>query len=245
MSEELLHILREEDVKAAERLEGPYAKHPVVAVLEGHAREISAFNRGYFAIKGDHPEAFRVKQDYPRTSGVFLVDALRKASPFTLEPLAMVAIWSKAMELLPDEPRNSIFHDTPYHRHVFTEVVASVCAVQDAGQEWQQFPRTYLQERRLPEDVLDDRQGAKYVFDQLGDVISSCREIGYYLGGTRQDISKLISRALRGDEKADRELELYRESIRMRKTPATLNILENFGHGPMHMHQLLTVLLKK
>ena len=236
-------LLSEKDVRAAEKREGDYTKHPVILALDRHQTKIARFIEGYFEIKDGQLGETRTKGGYLRSSSGFLIEAITEASPYTLQPLELVAIWSRVLELFPDGPG-----DMGYSlRYSLAGIISTVYAVSGSvNAEWLDFPRTYLRDLGLPAEVLQDRDGALRVFHRLEEVRLNFLEIGCYARGSRMDFGSLINRALNGDSEAENELKssIKREGPENRNTPVLSEIGENFGNGMMYAHSLVGRLLR-
>lgn len=174
-------LLSEEDIRTAEKLEGDYANHPVILALNRHEIEIARFVDGYFKIKDFQPGETRTKDGYLRASSDFLIEAITAAVPYTLEPLEMVAIWSRVIKLFPDEP-NDMGHYPPIHRHAVAGIISTVYAVSELGNtKWLDFPLTHLRDLELPAEVLQDRDGALRVFNRLEEIRLNIREVNRWV----------------------------------------------------------------
>lgn len=92
MSVDRIHFTGEQ-IKAAEKREG-YSSHPVLGVIETHLSLITKLNEQYRLLTAT-PE----QEDFCSQNFGFLADALVKAGPFTLQPLELVAIWSRLREI--------------------------------------------------------------------------------------------------------------------------------------------------
>lgn len=226
-------LLSEKDVMAAERLEGDFANHPVIRVLDAHLGEINDFNKGYF------PTEVMGRQNYVRMQGGFLIDALMQVESYDLDPLSLIAVWSRAVELFPKKVPGQ-HSQPPYHRYGLAEMVSTVFSVQEIeGSKWKQLPYVYLRNMKLPEGVEKDRSTARQVFDRLEVVRLGVREVEDYIGGMRVDFNDLLERAHKQDKEALQRLNLFSENVKRRSTPATSQVVENFGNAMMHVRSLV------
>ncbi len=234
-------LLSEEDVRAAEKREGDYAKHPVILALDRHQIEIACFIEGYFAIQDGQPGETRTKEGYLRGSSGFLIEAITEASPYTLQPLELVAIWSRVLELFPDGPGDMGYHP----RYALAGIISTVYAVSGSvNTKWLDFPMTYLRDLSLPAEVLQDRDGASCVFHRLAEIRLNFLEVDYYKWGSRIDFGSLMDRALNDDSTAKSEIMSRLEGFKRRDTPVLCQLIENFGNGMTYASTLVERLLR-
>lgn len=143
-------LTRAEVERAANR-EG--VQHPVISVLEYHSPRLSELSEPYRRI-ADTQEA----QRYSDGNLGFLADAIEEAGDFSLNPLDLVAIWSKAMDL----PLGGYFR---YDLAGMISAAYGIRGIQTSG--WDGFPRYFSERGRLPKSVAKDRSGLLYVHERL------------------------------------------------------------------------------
>lgn len=217
-------VLTKEQVERAVRREG--VQHPVITVLEHYEPQIAQL-KGYSAIKTNQGQ-----QDYIDRNYGFLADAIEEAGDFSLGPLDLVAIWSKAMQVWPDNR---------YPRYSLAGMVSSSYGISGVPNpdDWRRFPRYWLEQSKLPKSVLQNQSGLSYVKRRLGEISRSIDEFDFYLYGTRESpmetAAKLAKKARDGDKEAkielDRLIAQEREVEKQPTTPLLNEIGENFGNG--------------
>jgi|Napbiome12C3dose_1001474.scaffolds.fasta_scaffold00004_66 hypothetical protein len=120
--------------------------HPVITVIDTHLPQLIQLGREYSAIVDNH-ERFEFMS---KTHG-FLADALVDVGPYTLKPLDLVAVWSRVTE---------VFSVSSNQRYAIAEIVSAAYAVQGLEDpKWKRFPRCRLENFKLPEDVVKDKEG--------------------------------------------------------------------------------------
>lgn len=210
-------VLTMEEVERAERREG--IDHPVLQVFEDNLATIAMLDEIYRNISDNS-----ARQKFVRENFGFLAVAFVKLPAFTLEPLELLAIWSRAVEL---------FH--VYMRYELAAVLSAAYAIQGlANPGWKKFPRTYLETGNLPAEVLEDRDGLLQVKAKLQELKKGREVIDIYVFGIENPMEKsveLAKRARDGDKEADKEFDLLIERQKSRQTKAISELGENFGQG--------------
>ncbi|MBI4167794.1 MAG: hypothetical protein HY515_02455 [Candidatus Aenigmarchaeota archaeon] len=224
--------LTKEQVSRAERREGIY--HPVLDVLDRRALEIAGFNAEYKKLKGSENQ-----QLFVATHLGFLADDMEALPDFTLAPLELIAIWSKACEMMGYYPR----------KRGLANIVPAAYAtkgVQNPG--WKRFTGSMLQRCELPEDVEEDKEGLLYVQARVEGIKTGLGEIEFYVSGVRdgaQTIRSLGKKAYQeGDKEAERELDRIEAYQKDHLTPVLSELLENVRTGRDLMLTKLTRALK-
>lgn len=194
--------------------------HPVLTVIENHLPATVPLTEGYSQITDTQEQQRYIREHYG-----FLADAIVEAGPYTLEPIDLIVIWSRAREVF-----------SGYHRYALAGMVSSAFAVQGAeSPEWKKFPRHYLETSNLPKGVVRDRGGLVYVSSKLNHIRESLGEISFYINGTREPnrshIFELAKRSSNGDKEAEQELEILIAYSKAHTTPTLAEIHENFGNG--------------
>lgn len=239
-------LLQEADVRAAERRE-VYGDHPVIVVLDRLWPQIQQLNSQY-------PDTGEMSIDGITVSNRlrFLIDALIEAPSFDLEPLAIVAIWSKMTEAFPTEtflaarftdPSRSLFTPSSY-RTALAGTISIVHAIrEEQNPSWRKFPYTYLGERTLPVEVTKESDSLTKIRGQLQIVVSNVRELGFYQSGTRESTSRLLNAVLAGDPEAVRKMAAHETFVNRRSTPVLGDISHSFGNGMMYSITLVEAAL--
>lgn len=209
--------LTREQIERAARREGVY--HPVISVLESYAPRLAQFNDGYSRAQD--------RQTFTRTNFGFLADVVEGVGDFSLGPLDIVAIWSKALEII--QPR-----------YTFVGIVSSaygISGVPTSG--WKGLPRYWVERSELPNGVLRDKSGLLYVRSRFEEIGRSLSELNLYLYGTRESATRrafeLAQRIQAGDKEAAEEWEQIKafdaEREKESTTPLLGEIRENFPNG--------------
>jgi hypothetical protein len=205
-----------DDVLRAESRVG--AIHPVLTVLDREAPRISAVTQAAIALP-DNQDA----SQYVRRNSAFLLDAIEDAAPFTLNPLELVAIWS----------RNGEFRR---HRYLMATALSITYAIQDVPtpELWRRLPRRYIEDG-LPSEVTTDHAGLIHVKERLEEVNANLDVLELVVYGTSEPTielgSKLAKRMRDGDPEAEQEYQRLQALINERKIPLLNDLSEAFGNG--------------
>ncbi len=210
--------LTPENVALAEKRVG--FTHPVIDVLDRNQPQFTWNYQAYNDI--NHPQE---QQRYIAGHYGFLADDIVAVGPFTLEPLDLIAIWSRAMETF-----------SGYHRYALAGMVGSAFAIQGLeNPDWKKFPRHFLETYELPSEVLKDKSGLLHVKNRLGQVSKSLAELSFYVFGTRESAMtlafNLAKKESEGDQDAGRQLKELIARDERYNTPAIGELHENFGNG--------------
>lgn len=199
---------------------GIVATHPVVAVFDQYADQMSGVAQASFAISEKEPE--RVRQFVRRNYG-FLADALEALPDFSLEPLDLLTIWSRAIEVFPKD------------RSMLARMIATAYATQGIQTNgWRGFPRFYLKRNSIPVQVLRDKVGLSHVKVRLDQIKASERNLYVYAYGVVNPVgrnSELQLRMRSGDTEAKAEYQKFETYVREHSTPLIDETLENLGLG--------------
>lgn len=223
--------LTPEKVALAEKRVG--LTHPVIDVLDKNLPILTQLNKRYEGIK-DNQEA----QRYVREHYSFLADDLVAAGEFPLDPLDIIAIWSRA------------FTDLPYYqRHAFAGMVSSAYAIQGLDNpHWKKYPRHYSETYEIPQEVIDDKSGLMHVRERLDQIGVNIKEIDFYIYGVRgsamQLAGELTRKEMAGDLDAKKRLEDLIAHQNTHMTPVLGEIHENFGNGYVPLYFVLNPALK-
>ncbi len=210
--------LTREQVERAERREGIY--HPVIALLESYAPQIEELNQRYRKITDNQEQ-----QKFLRENLGFLADALEGTEDFTLTPLELIAIWSKAHEFF-----------SGYGRYALARMLSCAYAIKNGqNQAYRGFVRHRLEDRELPQEVKQDREGLLYIQRRLAEISASLDEVDFYTYGTRESAMELgfnlAKRVQEGDKVAQKELDTLIQREKEYKTEVLAELHENFGNG--------------
>ena len=216
--EKLSSITKDQIAKAESRVG---FTHPLLSVLESQAPQIADLLRKGRGISGNQEY-----QAYLSENMGFLADAIEEAGNFSLEPLELVSLWSRVIELF----------DSRYARYALSDMIVLSYAIY--GLEnlvWKGFPRYFLENSRLPPEVLADKEGLRHVRNRIGEISESREQLHIYLYGGKdlgpQRAADLAIEAQKGDEKANEQL---RRLIAHDKEHST-SILREFGENfPSH-----------
>lgn len=209
--------LTKDQVERAERREGIY--HPVITLLESYTPRFLQLNQEYSRLTGNQEQ-----HDYIQKNYGFLADALEATEDFTLKPLELIAIWSKACEVL-----------GLYQRYRLAGMLSSAYGIKGIKKpNWKGFPRYTLENFDLPKKVLNDREGLIYVKSRFREITASLDEICFYafgIGWASNKLGELFKREIDGDKKATEELDALIQYEKEHNTLLLGNIYENFGNG--------------
>lgn len=194
--------------------------HPVIVVLEAHGPQITRLNEGWKLF----PDADQRGYIYSHMD--FIANAVEDSGEFSLEPLDLVAVWSKAMEVF----------DSRYERYALARIVAVSYAIQGVeNPAWRRSPRHFIENVQLPREALADRVGLQHVKSRLQEVVQSRNELIFYIHGTRGNAMQLgielAKRVKEGDAEAELQLNEFRAYNAEHATPVLREIAENFSNS--------------
>lgn len=223
--------LTKEQIERAIAREGVY--HPVISVMDSHADEISRFNQTYRAI-----ENTQERERWGRSNLGFLADAIEKAGDFSMEPLDIVAIWSKTDEV---GLRNG---------YALAGMVSTAYCIQGVPTPgWTGLPRYYSENGDLPEGVMGDKTGLLYVNGRLSEINRSLDELDFYVYGTREEpmqlTAELAKKEMDGDQEAATRLDQFIAYHKEHGNPILGRIHENFPNGLISLRLSLNEALGK
>ena len=209
--------LTKEQIERATKREG--VQHPVVSVLEYHEPRIAQL-KGYSTLTSNQEQ-----QDYIRKNYGFLGDALEEAGGFSLGPLDLVAVWSKALE---------IWSDNRYPRYRLAGMLATAYGIQGRP-DLKGLVRHYLETSKLLERIVRDKSGLILVRNRLDDIHTSLDELEFYVSGVKGSSMELAfqlaGKARDGDEEARKQLNQLIARDKEYLTPVLKELHENFGNG--------------
>ena len=222
--------LTKEQVERATRREG--IQHPAITVLEYHSPRISQL-RGYSAIKDNQEQQHYISRNYG-----FIGDALEEAGDFSLLPLDLVAIWSKAMEVWPDNR---------YPRYRFAGMLAAAYGIQRRS-DLKGLGRFYLETARLPDGLVRDKSGLVHISTRLDHIFAGLGELEFYVSGVKGSSMELAfqlaGKARDGDEEARKQLDQLIARDKEYSTPVLKELHENFGNGAVPLVMTIHSALK-
>ncbi|OGD82793.1 hypothetical protein A3A54_02050 [Candidatus Curtissbacteria bacterium RIFCSPLOWO2_01_FULL_39_62] len=223
--------LTKDQVVAAERREE--MAHPVISLLETHAYTLVGFREELKEIK-DTQRA----QSYIADTHGFLADSLEQLDSFTLQPLELVAIWSKAMEVM-----------DYYQRHAFGEILAVAYAVQSFEEpKWQGLTRYLLETHQFPDDISADRNGLGQMVSKFDEISESMGELDFYVNGVEGSgvslAAELAKKSGEGDADAGRKLEELIKHHKEHTTPTLAEIHENLSNGMVSVRMRIALILE-
>ena len=225
------YTLTKEQVDRASRRDG--IAHPVIAVLEANEPQLAQLNTEYFALGND----VQGKQAYANSHYGFLADAIEDASEYSVGPLDLIAIWSKAMEVFPD--------GSPYQRYRLAGMIANTYSIQGKP-ELKGIPRYYLENKgQLPHALASDKEAMTYVISRLTDVDRSHKEILNYINGTYDSVVDLAKRDLAGDAKAREQLQRLEDHRTQHSSELLEELYENLGTHTTHLRNTLVRCLEE
>ncbi|OGK19431.1 hypothetical protein A3G67_00510 [Candidatus Roizmanbacteria bacterium RIFCSPLOWO2_12_FULL_40_12] len=224
-------ILTREQVNQAESRVG--FSHPVLTTIERNLPRILHLNEGYVFVTDSSNQQQYIKGHYG-----FLADALVEAGPYPLEPIDLIAIWARVIEVFPNN----------YYRYDLAGMISSAYAVMEIEDlEWKKLPRHYFETGQLPEAVTKDRSGLVVVQSRLHQIGENLGDIDFYTDGVSDGIthaSDLAKRERDGDEEAARELDALIAHQKAHNTPTLSELHENFGNGYMPLSRAVGKALK-
>lgn len=137
--------------------------HPVIKLIDSHASQMSQFLEGYHADMSNAERQTYVKQNYG-----FFADAVVELKDFSLEPLEIIAIWSKVEEL-----------EMP--KYVTAMVLASAYAqAKFTNESWKDTTRYMLENGTVPESVSHLKQDIEIYKERVKQVHDNINLIDQY-----------------------------------------------------------------
>lgn len=163
-----------------------------------------------------------------RLSGDFIIPFAEtlEGQAFTLQPLEIVSIGAKAMELFPGHA---------YPRYSLATSIAFVFgAAAIDSEKWRHLFKGHEQnqDRYLQHLAFREEENAAIFRAQLAVIFESLAELDYYTYGTRENVFELAKRAVRSeDPEAEREMERVEVWQREHREDVLSEIHENWGNG--------------
>lgn len=205
-------VLTDENVLAAIRREG--IKHPVLDIFEQYASQIEQFAQAY-----RQASAGRERHAYSKDHYGFFADAVEAVGEFSVEPLEIIAIWSKVHEFfIPRYDTAGIF-GCAYACATLTEPV------------WRGTPRYFLEQNEFPEEAVKRSDDVAVYQERLEQIGLRLRQIEVYRTGTELGF-KDMAKALRdGNQEVIAVFKQVEEREKRPEYHLLGEIHENFGNG--------------
>ncbi len=204
--------LTKSDIERATRREGIH--HPVISVLETCEPAIYVVNHGYRSLTNNQEQ-----QAYLGQHLGFLGFALEDEE-FTLAPLELVSVWSKALEIWPENV---------YPRYCFAGLVSSAYAIQGKA-HLRGFGARYIQTGKIPPNL--DRTDLQHIKTRINEISDIIHELEFYVSGVRGSSLELGAElARKGDEDSMKKLGELIAHEKEHSTPVLIAIHENFSNG--------------
>lgn len=223
--------MSKEQVATAERREG--ITHPVISLLEKHETTLVGLREELKGIK-DSQEA----QSYIAQTHGFLADSLEQLDALTLQPLELVAIWSRAMEFM-----------DYYQRHAFGYALAIAYAIQGFEEpKWQGLTRHLSETHKFSDNIAVDREGLEQMVVKFDEISESMEELDFYVNGVEGSgvalAAELAKKSAEGDAEAGRKLDELIKHHKEYTTPTLAEIHENLGNGMVPVRMRISLILQ-
>jgi len=157
---------------------------------------------------------------------VQFADAI-EGKPFSLNPLDIVSIWTRAGELFGRRA-------APKY-NLATSLTFVYGTLPIASQNWKNMFRIYQKEGSiftyLQRLKRDESKNYRLYKGRIEDILRSLDELKFFCNGTREDVLDLFRKSICGDRKAK---EIAEEVTRRQKEPDgefICEIVENWGNG--------------
>ena len=210
--------ITQEQVAVAERREG--INHPAIDLLD-------RFSERLVMLRGE-AEATRDVQEQQRyiarTHG-FLADELEELGDFSVSLVDLIAVWSKARELL-----------NYYQTHALARILTTSYAIAGvANGQYKGVIRFILENDELPEALSNDRGALEIMRSRLDEIFGNVNGINLYVYGTEEHALILMRgyarRAKDGNTEAGRRLKELRVREQKLMTPLLSDLNENMRYG--------------
>ncbi len=217
----------DDEVSQALRVEG-YQNHPIVAVMGRYEPQIRDFSLAY------HSLAPQDGHEFARNNLGFFVDAVLEAGEFTLNPLEIIAIWSKVRDM--ELPK----YDTARYLSLGYAAIPLDTAI------WGGVQRFYLQNDSFPKSVTGRQDDLGIISQRLEQVSESVEKILEYANGFEGGMSAFVAAIKSGDTKTANEmLRIQEERLKKPEMVFFQSISENFSVGVMPVKLYVDELLQK
>lgn len=224
-------ILTREQVEAAERREG--ITHPIIDLLEKHEEYILDTNKK-IPSAGSRDTFWGFYID----NFGFLADELEEIGEFSVEPLDLIAIWSKTLDL---------FHD--YQRYAFSRMLSAAYVLAgNSGIDNKGATRFLLENDELPAYLLDDPKVLMAMRERFDIISRSLKDVDFYVNGIEESAITVASRLAKlerdGDVEAGKRLQEMIDRQNEFLTPVLDNLHENFGNGMVPLRMFVSEALE-
>jgi len=194
--------------------------HQIVQVMLSMPDYFQKLREGYKPITDNNQEAQRfVKEQFSP-----LVNALNQLDDFSVSPLDIISIWSRAEQDL---------EGIGYARYELAGTIGVVYGTR--GSQSESFRNRIVEiinKNAIPKDLAKDEQAALYFFRRLKALSGSIDEITFYIHGTREDMGDLATKAFGDkDEKAKKRWDELQKWSKEHQDDFLGSVCENWGNG--------------
>ncbi len=161
----MIEVLSKEAVQKALRRED--TSHPLVDLLECHEDRIIALNEELPA-----ESKYDIQSQVAKTKWGFLIKAVDQVGDYELEPLDIISVWSKTMEVLPDYQ---------YLRYRLAEIFSGFYAVQNLDQRYRNIPSYVFRTGSLPANAQTNLRIINHLDGRLRTIQRSVASIHKYI----------------------------------------------------------------
>jgi len=197
---------------------------------------LDSFGDSYWPsiIEKTRPEDNQKRQEIYRQAFIPFSEKLHETD-FSLGPLDIISIWSRAKEIFPEQI---------YARYeLSTSLACSYGSNPIDSQDWKRVSASGSISERLHDLSKTDKAKASLFSKRLTEIDSSLKEIDLYRKGTTEDIIELARKAyVEKDEEAKEKLLAIQEKEKETDSDGFLHdIHENWGNG---MYWMFVVLVR-
>src|SRR3990167_3702384 len=193
-------------VKSAEKRIGIY--HPIIRILETHEDELKKLYNSSLEAQETTDQ-----QEFARVHLGFLADKIVGIDRFTLEPLEIIGIWSKVVEIFPA---------SSYLRRSVASIITTTYMIQREDPSLSGFPKYYMENWQISPEILSDRDLVGRMQKRLGEINTSIEDIHSYIHDVKDPLQlgmKLQRRVQEEDTEAQVELDELKRIHIERTTP--------------------------
>lgn len=195
--------------------------HPILDVLEQNFPRLQTLRQECAQINGGGAQQDFIAQNYG-----FLADAIVEAGHFTLEPLEVVAVWSRVREIFGGSGK----FENDYHRFALAGIITTAFAIQGLDNPaYKAVPRYFLENSRLPEELVADEKSLVRINERVEELERSIKRLAFYVSG-------------KGDGRDTRTSGEIIAVEKERTTPTLACINEDFGNGMMSLRLQLKII---
>jgi hypothetical protein len=190
-------------------------------------KTLNDLGESYWIDVARRAESDRDKRQEIYTQGYIPFTQALKGESFTLNPLEIISIWSRASELFEGE--------VPYPRYrLSTSLSCLYGAMNIESGPWKTLYEGICDERVRPFNDLVEKDGENAIKfrDRLYEIDKSLGQIKVFYNGTTEDISELCKKERLGDESAKNKIDAIAENQERNDGNGFLRkISENWGNG--------------